>query len=288
MWVAESLEKRQKRDALAAQGKYAVAVRPRKTRSHKLDKVGLAAVDAGVADVLALDDVDDVFGDVGGVVADTFEIFGDEDELEGGEDDAGIAHHVGEELSEDLVAVMVDLIVGGENFLGEVNVAADDGVEGIANHFLGQLAHARKIDVRLDARMTEDTRGGLRDVDGLVADALEVIVDARDSEDEAEVDSHQLMKGKELDDAVVDFNLELVDGVFFVEDALRKLLIGFEDGVHRLMDGALGEAAHPEEALFQFVQISFEVAFHELYPLSSLQPQVWKSGFLASLGMTNP
>jgi hypothetical protein len=38
-----------------------------------------AAVDGGVADVLALDDVDDVFGDVGGVVADAFEIFGDED-----------------------------------------------------------------------------------------------------------------------------------------------------------------------------------------------------------------
>jgi hypothetical protein len=37
----------------------------------------LAAVDGGVADVLALDDVDDVFGDVGGVVADAFEVFGD-------------------------------------------------------------------------------------------------------------------------------------------------------------------------------------------------------------------
>ncbi len=40
---------------------------------------GLAAVDAGVADVLALDDVDDVFCDVGGVVAYAFEIFGDQD-----------------------------------------------------------------------------------------------------------------------------------------------------------------------------------------------------------------
>ena len=39
----------------------------------------LTAVDGGVADVLALDDVDDVFGDVGGVVADALEIFGDED-----------------------------------------------------------------------------------------------------------------------------------------------------------------------------------------------------------------
>ena len=62
---------------------------------------------------MALDDVDDVFGDVGGVIADAFEVFGDEDEFEGGEDDAGIAHHVGKELAEDLVAVVVDLVVGG-------------------------------------------------------------------------------------------------------------------------------------------------------------------------------
>ncbi len=78
----------------------------------------LAAVDGGVADVLALDDVDDVFGDVGGMVADALEIFGDEDEFERGEDHAGIAHHVGEEFAKDLVAVVVDLVVHGENFLG--------------------------------------------------------------------------------------------------------------------------------------------------------------------------
>jgi hypothetical protein len=73
--------------------------------------VTLAAVDGGVADVLALDDVDDVFGDVGGVVADAFEVLGDEDEFERGEDDARITHHVGEEFAEDLVAVVVDLII---------------------------------------------------------------------------------------------------------------------------------------------------------------------------------
>ena len=55
----------------------------------------LAAVDDVMADVLALDEVDDIFGDVGRVVADAFEIFGDEDQFERGEDDARIAHHVG-------------------------------------------------------------------------------------------------------------------------------------------------------------------------------------------------
>jgi len=114
--------------------------------------------------------------------------------------------------------------------------------------------------------MTKNARGGLRDVHGLVTDAFEIVVDAGDGEDEAEVSGHQLMEGEELDDAVVDFELKFVDGVFFVEDALGKLFIGFEDGVDGLMDGAFGEATHPEQALFQFVEISFEVAFHEPFP----------------------
>jgi hypothetical protein len=61
------------------------------------------------------------------------------------------------------------------------------------------------------------------------------------------------MEGEELNDAVVEFNLELVDGVFFVEDTLGELLVGVQDGVDGLVDSALGEAAHPEEALFELV-----------------------------------
>src|SRR5260370_17251475 len=36
--------------------------------------------------------------------------------------------------------------------------------------------------------------------------------------------------------------------------------------MHRLMHGALRQAAHPQQPLFQFVQISLEVAFHESIP----------------------
>jgi hypothetical protein len=52
------------------------------------------------------------------------------------------------------------------------------------------------------------------------------------------------------------------------------------------MDGALGETAHPQEALFQLVQIFFEVAFHENFPSLVYSPERTKSRFLASLGMT--
>src|SRR5689334_19864895 len=98
-----------------------------------VSETALAAVGDVVADVLALDEVDDVFGDVGGVVADAFEILGDKDQFERGKDDAGIAHHVSKQFTENLVAVVVHLIVGSEDALRELDVAADDGVEGVAD-----------------------------------------------------------------------------------------------------------------------------------------------------------
>src|SRR6476646_9356393 len=89
------------------------------SRFHAPEYPPSAAVHGGVTHVLALDDVDDVLGDVGGVIADALEVFGNEYELEGGKDHAGISHHVGEQLAEDLVAVVIDLVIGGEDFLRE-------------------------------------------------------------------------------------------------------------------------------------------------------------------------
>src|SRR5690242_3932145 len=107
-----------------------------------------AAVDGGMTDVAALDDVDDVLGDIGGAVADALEIFRNEDQLERRKNDAGIAHHVGEQFAENLVAVMVHLVITRQNFLCQLDIAPHYGVQSVAYHLLGDLAHARKVDVR--------------------------------------------------------------------------------------------------------------------------------------------
>jgi hypothetical protein len=215
-----------------------------------------------VADVAAGYEVDYIFGDVDGVVADAFEIFGDEDELESGEDDGGILHHVGEEFAKELVAEAIDLIVALHHAAGEILIGADESVEAVANHSFGKLAHARQIHVGLHLGMAEDAHGGLRDVDGLIADAFEVTIDARNGEEEAEVGGHWLIEGKQALDAFVYFDLDLVDGVFLGEHGLGEVFFGVENGVDGLMDGALGEASHPEQALLQFIEIVFEMAFH--------------------------
>jgi hypothetical protein len=220
------------------------------------------AVDGGVADVLALDDVDYVLGDVGSVVADTFEIFGHEDEFKRRENHAGIAHHVSQEFAENLIAVLIDLVVASHDFLSELDVATNHSIQRIADLLLDDFGHAGQIDVGLDAGMTKDAERTLGDVDGLIADAFKVIVDAGNGEDKAQVGGHELVESEELNDAVVDFELKFVDSVFFIKDTLGELFIGIEDGVNRLMNGALGEAAHPKEAFLELVQILFEVSFH--------------------------
>ncbi len=58
------------------------------------------------------------------------------------------------------------------------------------------------------------------DVDGLVADALEVGVDADDREDEAQVDGHGLLHGEQVEGHLVDLALEAVDGGLGAEDEL--------------------------------------------------------------------
>ena len=64
--------------------------------------VVLTPVDGGVADVLALHEVDNVLGDVGGMVADALEVLGHEDQLKRGKDHARIAHHIGQQFTKNI------------------------------------------------------------------------------------------------------------------------------------------------------------------------------------------
>ena len=111
---------------------------------------------------------------------------------------------------------------------------------------------------------------GLRDVHGLVADALEIAIDARRQPAESAGRRPWCLQSEQALDALVDLDLHLVDGVFFAEHGFRELLFGIEHGVNGLMDGAFREAAHPQQPLLQFFEIAFEMAFHVFLAASVL------------------
>jgi hypothetical protein len=65
----------------------------------------------GVAHVGALDDVDDGLGQVLGVVADALDGLGHEHQVEARRDGARVFHHVGDQLAQQAVELLVDLVV---------------------------------------------------------------------------------------------------------------------------------------------------------------------------------
>ena len=81
-----------------------------------------------------------------------------------------------------------------------------------------------KIHVGLHLRMAQDAHGGLRDVHGLVADAFEIAIDARNGQQKAQVGGHGCLQRQQALDALVNFDLHLVDGVFFAEHGFGEVL----------------------------------------------------------------
>ena len=77
------------------------------------------SINGRVADVGAGHHIDDVLGDIGGMVGDALEIFRDEDKFESGENDRRIFHHVSEQFAKHLVAQTIDIVVAREHAFGQ-------------------------------------------------------------------------------------------------------------------------------------------------------------------------
>src|SRR5262249_5428220 len=93
-------------------------------------------------DLLAGDEIVDVFGDVGGVIADALDILGDEQQMRAGGDRARVFHHVGEQFAEQRVVVRVDVVVVEPDADRGLHVAVRVRVERLLQLPGGDATHA--------------------------------------------------------------------------------------------------------------------------------------------------
>ena len=117
---------------------------------------------------------------------------------------------------------------------------------------------------KLDLRLADQVEHALRDVDRLVAHALQVGIDLEHRQDEAQIDRHGLLHGEQVERQFVDFALGLVDGALAGQHHLAELAVAGAIRLGGAIDGLLGQAAHAQELLFQFVQSLLKAAAH--YP----------------------
>ena len=84
----------------------------------------------------------------------------------------------------------------------------------------------------------------LGDVHGLVADPLQVGVDLHGRRDEAQVRGHRLLQRQQLQAAVVDLDLQVVDLLVGADDQLGLVQAALDQGADRAVDALLHQRAH--------------------------------------------
>ena len=94
----------------------------------------------------------------------------------------------------------------------------------------------------------------LRDVHGLIANALEVGIDLDDGQNKAQIDGHRLFHREQVQRRLVDLPLQPVDRQFTVHHQVADRSVARTIGFNRALDRLLGHAGHHEQLFFQFVQ----------------------------------
>src|SRR5690606_29382429 len=125
----------------------------------------------------------------------------------------------------------------------------------------GDPDHLLHLGQRRQRRRAEHVLDGLGDVDGVVADALEVGRDAERGGDEPEVARHGLLEREELDRGLLELELEPVDLLVHLDHALGLGAVAPEQGLDGEADGLLDAAGHRDEPRLEQVQLLLEAAW---------------------------
>ncbi len=138
-------------------------------------------------------------------------------------------------------------------------------VQGVAQHRLRDLGHPRDVDEFLHRRVHRIALGGFRDVHRQVAHPLEIGVDLDRGHDGPEVRRHRLVQRQQLQHAVVDLDVELVDRFVAGQDRFDEAEVALGQALNGMAHAFLGQPAHFEQAgpeHFEFFLQMSDEAFH--------------------------
>src|SRR5438445_4305846 len=163
-----------------------------------------------MADVKSADPKDDVFGNVGGVVRDAFQVARGKNELHAGAHQLGLLSHVLEQLLKNAIAVLIHDIVAFENLRGHLHVAENKGAKALADHAAHGGGHGSQLFGNLCALHFAKGDDTLGEIHRDVADALEVIGDFQNGDDEAHLVVRERAATEQSDRMLIDDNFHFI------------------------------------------------------------------------------
>src|SRR6516165_9731757 len=218
-------------------------------------------IERGVADVLAVDHVDDVFADVLGVIADALERTHYPHDIERPADGARVLHHEGDALTLDGLVLFVDQPVLAGDPQRRLHIHAGKGVERRVHHV---RHHAPEmLDLAVLVRRTlhgGEARGDVADFLGLIADALEVGDGLDDGDDDPQIAGGRCARGEDAAALIIDGDFHVVHLEVIHRDLLAEGAIAFDQRSNRLVQLLLDEAAHAEHFAANPLEVLVEAA----------------------------
>mgnify|MGYP007014881271 CR=1 FL=1 len=147
------------------------------------------------------------------------------------------AHHVGQQCTKDALMPGIDIIIGFAHGTAECAVAADEGVEGVAEHGARPTRHlCEGGDGRYGGALIDQAHRALRDVDRVIADALEVARHLDRADQETEVAGHRLLEGQHSDGLILGLYLEPVEFLVGLDHRDRLVAVALEQRFDRERD----------------------------------------------------
>ena len=88
---------------------------------------------------------------------------------------------------------VLELVVRGHHLPGQSGVQTDQGIQALGDHGPHHFEHALEVEGHTDGVVGREVSGTLRDVDGQIPHALEIVVDLHDGDHESEIGRHGLV-----------------------------------------------------------------------------------------------
>ena len=201
------------------------------------------------------DDEDDVLGDVRGMVADSFEMARDENQIGPGLDRPGIAKHVRQQLTEDLILQTAQPIVLSEHVAGKTRVSRHKRFKCLVEHQKRQISHSRQIDQRFDRLVQEISLRRLADIHGKVSDALEIGVDLDRRHDGSQIDGNLLCSARSVKHRL---SISICSSSMRESPAMTSsqcVVIAVHQGSHDHAQALFGQAAHRQQTALEFFEL---------------------------------
>jgi len=203
----------------------------------------------------------DVFRDVRCEVRHALQIPAHEEELHRRSDRARVFHHMGQQDAEHRVAQRVHAVVLAADLAAELPVPTHEGVQRPRKHGARLARHFRELVLgRKQQPVPVEPLGGLRDVDRVVAHALEVVGDLHGGKEEPEIPRHRLLGREQVDDCLLDLELESVERAVSGDDLRGERIVARERSIHGYVQGLLGIGRHGEELCLKLRQFVVKVA----------------------------